>query len=251
VRGTTSVSELQDAVALGRRKRTQRSPGRAVAVQGRQLLRNAARQVREGATRAARRGPNRGLSLRKARCSRGAHRHGFVETGAARHASQVEPNLWRSPRVLDWWSCCADDAIANRTRGSMKRNRSSAPALKSRGRHGLFTTSARQSWGGWSRGRRHALRLVRSLVDAGEGRTSAPALVAGALGRQRRGALEHSTVANALVGARAWRVLGAYEGTPSRASAPGPAASAPPSTGRGAQSGALDFRGQQAATSGR
>ena len=158
--------------------------------------------------------PTADLSLRKLAAVEALARYGAVDA-ALLDSIAVEPNLWPTSAVLDWWSVLRRmPAIANRDARLKEAEQIVRARLNVQGTTMGFSTERTDSlWWLMVSGDVNALRLVLSLVDSGQWQDEVPRLVRGALGRQRRGAWD-TTVANA------WGVLAvekfsrAYEGTP-------------------------------------
>jgi uncharacterized protein YfaS (alpha-2-macroglobulin family) len=141
------------------------------------------------------------LTLRKLAALEALSRHGAVEPSLVSTLT-VEPNLWPTSGVLDWW------AVLRRVPGLPGRAARLAEAEQIlRGRVtvqgttlGFSTeTSDRLSWLMVS-GDVNAARLLLGLLEAGLWRDELPRLVRGAVGRQRRGHWDLTT-------ANAWGAL--------------------------------------------
>jgi uncharacterized protein YfaS (alpha-2-macroglobulin family) len=158
--------------------------------------------------------PTADLSLRKLAAVEALARHGATDA-ALLDSIAVEPNLWPTSAVLDWWSVLRRmPAIANRDARLKEAEQIVRARLNVQGTAMGFSTERTDNlWWLMVSGDVNALRLVLSLVDAGEWKDEVPRLLRGALGRQRRGAW-NTTVANAWGALAVEKFSRAYEGTP-------------------------------------
>jgi uncharacterized protein YfaS (alpha-2-macroglobulin family) len=154
------------------------------------------------------------LSIRKLQAVEALSRYGEAEVGLLGSIT-VEPNLWPTSAVLDWWS------LLSRMKDAPDRDRRLAEAaqivrarLTMQGTVMKFSTEASDGlWWLMVSPDVNAVRLILHLVGTGQWPQDVPRLMAGALGRQRRGAW-------GLTLANAWGVLAvekfsaAYEKTP-------------------------------------
>ena len=158
--------------------------------------------------------PTADLSLRKLQAIEALSRDGKAEVGLLGSVS-IEPNLWPTSAVLDWWS------LLSRMPGVPARDARLAEAeqivrarLNLQGTVMRFSTEANDGlWWLMASPDVNSVRLILHLVRTGQWKQEVPRLVGGALARQRRGAWD-LTLANA------WGVLAiekfsaAYEKTP-------------------------------------
>jgi uncharacterized protein YfaS (alpha-2-macroglobulin family) len=141
------------------------------------------------------------LSIRKVQAVEALSRYGKAEVGLLGSVT-IEPNLWPTSAVLDWWS------LLSRVPGVPERDRRLAEAeqivrarLTMQGTVMKFSTEATDGlWWLMVSPDVNAVRLMLHLVRTGLWRQDVPRLMGGALARQRRGAWD-LTLANA------WGVL--------------------------------------------
>lgn len=174
----------------------------------------ALRAFAEGRSRARAQVPSPDLTLRKLAALEALGRHGRArasDLGSVR----VEPELWPTSGVLDWWSLLRRlPDVPERARRLAESERVLRARLNLQGTvMGFSTERADALWWLMVSGDVNAVRLVLGLLEAGVWRDELPRLVRGALARQRHGAWD-LTVANA------WGVLAlerfsrAFEATP-------------------------------------
>jgi alpha-2-macroglobulin len=141
------------------------------------------------------------LAIRKIQAVEALSRYGKAEVGLLGSVT-VDPNLWPTSAVLDWWS------LLSRVPGVPARDRRLAEAeqivrarLTMQGSVMKFSTEATDGlWWLMVSPDVNAVRLMLHLVRTGQWRPDVPRLMNGALARQRRGAWD-LTLANA------WGVL--------------------------------------------
>ena len=164
----------------------------------------------------ARRGelPTADLSICKLAAVEALARYGLAEPALV-DSIAIEPNLWPTSAVLDWWS------ILRRVPAMPQREprlREAEQILRARltvqgTTIGFSTERADSLWWLMVTPDVNALRLVLALVDAGAWKDEVPRLMRGALGRQRRGAWD-TTTANAWGALAVAKFSRAYESTP-------------------------------------
>jgi hypothetical protein len=127
--------------------------------------------------------PTADLSLRKLAAVEALARHGAVDP-ALLDSIAVEPNLWPTSAVLDWWSVLRRmPAIANRDARLKEAEQIVRARLKVQGTAmGFSTERTDYLWWLMVSGDVNALRLVLSLVDAGEWKDEVPRSCAGRSG---------------------------------------------------------------------
>jgi len=158
--------------------------------------------------------PTADLSIRKVQAVEALSRHGKAEVGLLGSVT-VEPDLWPTSAVLDWWSLLSRMTDApDRTRRLAQAEQIVRARLTMQGTVSTFSTEARDGlWWLMVSPDVNAVRLILHLVRTGQWQPDVPRLMAGALARQRRGAW-------GLTLANAWGVLAvekfsaAYEKTP-------------------------------------
>jgi uncharacterized protein YfaS (alpha-2-macroglobulin family) len=145
--------------------------------------------------------PTADLSIRKLAALGALARYGKAEP---RHLDSVtiEPNLWPTSAVLDWWSLLDRvPGIANRERRRAEAEQIVRARLTFAGTTmGFATERADALWWLMVSADTNAVRLLLHLVEGGYWKDDVGRLVRGALARQKRGAWD-LTVANA------WGVL--------------------------------------------
>jgi alpha-2-macroglobulin len=145
--------------------------------------------------------PAADLPLRKLAAVEALSRYG-VASPHLLDSVTVEPNLWPTSAILDWWS------ILHRIPGMSKRDARRHEAeqiIKARlnvqgTTMGFSSDASDMLWWLMRSPDQNAVRLVLHLLATGEWRDELPRLMRGAIGRQRHGAWD-LTVANA------WGVL--------------------------------------------
>ena len=157
--------------------------------------------------------PTADLSIRKLQAVEALSRYGKAEVGLLGSIT-IEPDLWPSSAVLDWWS------VLSRMPRAPDRDRRSAEAeqimhgrLTMQGTVLKFSTEATDNlWRLMVSPDVNAVRLVLHLSRTGQWPQEVPRLMAGALARQRRGAWD-LTLANAWGVLAAEKFSAAYEKT--------------------------------------
>jgi len=141
------------------------------------------------------------LSIRKLAAVEALSREGTAEVGLLASIT-IEPNLWPTSAVLDWWSLLSRvPAIPDRDRRLAEAEQIVRARLTTQGTVLKFSTEGNDAlWWLMVSPDVNAVRLVLHLVRTGQWTQDVPRLMAGTLGRQRRGAWD-LTVANA------WGVL--------------------------------------------
>jgi uncharacterized protein YfaS (alpha-2-macroglobulin family) len=141
------------------------------------------------------------LILRKLAAIEALARHGAADA-ALLSSIRIEPNLWPTSAVLDWWSILHRLRTApNRAVRLQEAERIALARLNLQGTVLTFSTeSADHQWWLMRSADTNAVRLLDHVVETGVWTADVPRLVRGALGRQRRGAWDLTT-------ANAWGVL--------------------------------------------
>jgi hypothetical protein len=141
------------------------------------------------------------LTLRKLAAIEALARHGTAEA-ALLSSIRIEPNLWPTSAVLDWWSILHRvPDIPQRAARLLEAERIARARLNLQGTiMTLSTETADHQWWLMRSGDVNAVRLVDHVVEIGAWTSDVPRLVRGALERQRRGAWDLTT-------ANAWGVL--------------------------------------------
>jgi uncharacterized protein YfaS (alpha-2-macroglobulin family) len=164
----------------------------------------------------ARRGalPSADLSIRKLAAVEALARHGAVEPRLV-DSIPVEPALWPTSAVLDWWSVLRRvPALTGREARLREVEQILRARLNVQGTTMGFSTERSDGlWWLMVSPDVNAVRLVLDLVDAGQWKDEVPGLLRGALARQRRGAWD-TTVANAWGALAVERFSRAWEATP-------------------------------------
>jgi hypothetical protein len=164
----------------------------------------------------ARRGalPTADLTIRKLAAVEALARHGVADP-ALLDSIAVEPNLWPTSAVLDWWSVLRRmPAVTNREARLTEAEQIIRARLNLQGTTMGFSTDRSDNlWWLMVSPDVNAVRLLLALVDTGQWKDEVPRLLRGALGRQRRGAWD-TTVANAWGSLAVEKFSRAYEGTP-------------------------------------
>ena len=145
--------------------------------------------------------PSPDLTLRKLAALEALARYGRAEP-ALLASLRVEPNLWPTSAVLDWWSILRRvDGIADRAARLAEAERVLRARLNLQGTTMGFSTERSDAlWWLMVSSDSNAVRLILALLDADKWRDDLPRLVGGALARQQRGAWDLTT-------ANAWGVL--------------------------------------------
>jgi alpha-2-macroglobulin len=128
------------------------------------------------------------LPLRKLAALEALARHGKAAPALASSIA-VEPNLWPTSAVLDWWSVLERvPAMPQRARRLSEAEAVLRARLNVQGTTmGFSTGSSDRLWWLMVSNDVNAVRLVLHLVESGRWRDEIPRLVRGALARQRRG----------------------------------------------------------------
>lgn len=158
--------------------------------------------------------PTADLSIRKLSAVEALARNGATDP-ALLDSIAVEPNLWPTSAVLDWWSAVRRmPAVPNRDARLREAEQIVRSRLNVQGTTmGFSTAKTDDLWWLMVSSDVNALRLVLSLVDSGQWKDEVPRLMRGALGRQKKGAWD-TTVANAWGALAVEKFSRAYEKTP-------------------------------------
>jgi uncharacterized protein YfaS (alpha-2-macroglobulin family) len=158
--------------------------------------------------------PTADLSMRKLAAVDALARHG-VAAPSLLDSIPIEPNLWPTSAVLDWWSALRRmPAVPDRELRLREAEQIVRARLTAQGTVMGFSTERSDGlWWLMVSPDVNAVRLVADLVEAGQWKDEVPRLVQGALGRQRRGAWD-LTVANAWGALAVEKFSRAYESTP-------------------------------------
>jgi uncharacterized protein YfaS (alpha-2-macroglobulin family) len=154
------------------------------------------------------------LSMRKLQAVEALSRYGRAEVGLLGSIT-VEPSLWPTSAVLDWWSLLSRMTDApDRARRLAEAQQIVRTRLTMQGTVMKFSSEATDDlWWLMVSPDVNAVRLVLQLVRTGQWPQEVPRLMAGALGRQRRGAWD-LTLANAWGVLAVEKFAAAYEKTP-------------------------------------
>src|SRR5262249_12023910 len=141
------------------------------------------------------------LSIRKLQAVEALSRYGQLEVGLLASIA-VQPNLWPTSAVLDWWSVLTRMAtVTDRARRLAEAEQIVRSRLNMQGTVMRFSTEQTDDlWWLMISPDVNAVRLVLLLTRTGQWQQDVPRLMSGALARQRRGSWG-LTVANA------WGVL--------------------------------------------
>jgi uncharacterized protein YfaS (alpha-2-macroglobulin family) len=158
--------------------------------------------------------PTADLSIRKLAALEALSRYGEVEPRLLGSIT-IEPNLWPTSAVLDWWS------LLNRVPGIPDRQarlREAEQIVRSRlnlqgTTMGFSTEHSDDLWWLMVGADTNAVRLVLLLLETGGWPEDLPRLARGAIGRQRRGAWS-LTVTNAWGALAVEKFSRAFESTP-------------------------------------
>ena len=158
--------------------------------------------------------PTADLSIRKLAALEALSRHGKADP-ALLSSLTVEPNLWPTSAVLDWWN------VLHRVAGVPTREarlREAEQIVRARLNlqgtvTGFSTERADQLWWLMVSADVNALRLILHLLEANQWPQDLPRLTRGAIARQRRGAWD-LTVANAWGALAVEKFAGALERIP-------------------------------------
>jgi hypothetical protein len=158
--------------------------------------------------------PTADLSIRKLAALEALSRHGKAEAGLLGGIT-IEPTLWPTSAVLDWWNLLHRVAgIPDRRRRLEEAEQIVRARLNFQGTiMGFSTERADALWWLMVSGDVNALRLVLHLLESGRWREDVPRLARGAIGRQRHGAWD-LTVANAWGALAVEKFSRAFESTP-------------------------------------
>jgi uncharacterized protein YfaS (alpha-2-macroglobulin family) len=154
------------------------------------------------------------LSIRKLQAVEALARYGKAEVGLLATIA-VQPNLWPTSAVLDWWSVLSRmTSVPDRARRLAEAEQIMRSRLNMQGTVMKFSTEATDSlWWLMVSPDVNGVRLILLLTRTGQWQQDVPRLMNGALARQRRGAW-------GLTLANAWGVLAVekfsavYEKTP-------------------------------------
>ena len=157
--------------------------------------------------------PSPDLTLRKLAAMEALSRYGAAQADMV-STIRVEPNLWPTSGLLDWWSLLRRLDVPDRQRRRDEAERIVRARLTLGGTTLGFSTERtdRFSWLMVTPDT-NAVRLVLSILDAPAWRSDVPRIVRAALARQHRGAWDLTT-------SNAWGVLAlekfsaAFEGDP-------------------------------------
>jgi hypothetical protein len=158
--------------------------------------------------------PTVDLSLRKLAALEALSRHGKADP-ALLGSVTIEPNLWPTSAVIDWWSLLSRvPAIPQRA----ARLREAEQILRARinvqgAALGFSTERSDGLWWLMVSPDVNAVRLVLHLIDSGQWKDEVPRLLRGALARQKSGHWD-LTVANAWGSLAVEKFSRAYEATP-------------------------------------
>jgi hypothetical protein len=141
------------------------------------------------------------LSIRKLQAVEALSRYGKADVGLLASIT-VQPNLWPTSAVLDWWSVLSRmTSVPDRARRLAEAEQIVRSRLNMQGTVMRFSTEATDSlWWLMVSPDVNAVRLVLLLTRTGQWQQDVPRLMSGALARQRRGAW-------GLTLANAWGVL--------------------------------------------
>ncbi|MBI3325682.1 MAG: alpha-2-macroglobulin [Nitrospinae bacterium] len=158
--------------------------------------------------------PTVDLSLRKLAALEALARHGKADP-ALLGSVTIEPNLWPTSAVLDWWSLLDRvPGIARRQARLQEAEHIMRARLNLQGTMLGFSTERSDSlWWLMVSTDSNALRLLLNLLEAGRWKEDLPRLLHAALARQRRGAWD-LTVANAWGALAVEKFSQAFERTP-------------------------------------
>lgn len=154
------------------------------------------------------------LTLRKLAAMEALARHGAMTPELASSIA-IEPNLWPTSGVLDWWSVLArTPALAQRAARLTEAERIVRARLNVQGTTITFSTEKSDGlWWLMLSADVNAVRLVELLLATGSWTNDVPRIVRGAVGRQRRGAWD-LTLANAWGVVALERFSRTFEATP-------------------------------------
>ena len=154
------------------------------------------------------------LSLRKIASLEALARYGEFDPNLLSSVT-IEPNLWPTSTVLDWWSILQRTPnIADREKRLNETEQIVRSRLNVQGTTlGFSTERADNLWWLMAGPDTNAVRLILHLLQTGQWHDDLPQLIRGALLRQRRGAWE-STVTNAWGTLAVEKFSRAFEATP-------------------------------------
>jgi uncharacterized protein YfaS (alpha-2-macroglobulin family) len=154
------------------------------------------------------------LSIRKLQAVEALARYGKAEVGLLGSVT-IEPNLWPSSAVLDWWSLLSRmPGVPDRDRRLAEAEQIMRARLTMQGTVLKFSTEASDGlWWLMVSPDVNAVRLILHLVRTSQWQPDVPRLMGGALARQRRGAWG-LTLANAWGALAVEKFSAAYEKTP-------------------------------------
>ncbi len=158
--------------------------------------------------------PTVDLSLRKLAALEALSRYGKADPTLLASIA-IEPNLWPTSAVLDWWSLLQRaPAIPDREARLHEAEQIVRSRLDLRGTTLGFSTERSDGlWWLMVSPDINAVRLILQLLEAGLWQEDLPRLMRGALARQQRGAWD-LTVANAWGTLAVTKFSRAFEGTP-------------------------------------
>ena len=158
--------------------------------------------------------PTVDLSLRKLAALEALSRHGKADP-ALLGSVAIEPTLWPTSAVLDWWSLLwRVPALPQRAARLREAEQILRARLTVQGTTLGFSTERSDAlWWLMVSGDVNATRLVLQLLDTGQWKDEVPRLLRGALARQKQGRWD-LTVANAWGALAVEKFSRAYETTP-------------------------------------
>ena len=140
------------------------------------------------------------LTLRKLAAIEALSRYGAAKADMV-STIRVEPNLWPTSAVLDWWSVLRRLDVPDRARRRDEAERIIRARLTLGGTTLSFSTERSDNlWWLMLSPDTNALRLILTIVDADAWKSDVPRLVRAAIARQRRGVWDLTT-------SNAWGVL--------------------------------------------
>ena len=158
--------------------------------------------------------PTADLSIRKLAALEALSRYGKAEPALLASVT-IEPNLWPTSAVLDWWNLLHRLAgIPNRQARHQEAEQIVRARLNLQGTVlGFSAERADHLWWLMVSADVNALRLILHLLEAGQWPQDLPRLVRGAIARQRRGAWD-LTLANAWGALAVEKFANAFERIP-------------------------------------
>jgi uncharacterized protein YfaS (alpha-2-macroglobulin family) len=154
------------------------------------------------------------LSLRKLAAVEALSRYTTVSP-ALLGSIAIEPNLWPTSTLLDWWSVLHRvPGIRNRESALLQAEQIVRARLNLQGRSMGFSTEGSDGlWWLMNSADTNAVRLILLLLELGQWREDLPRLLTGTLARQQRGAWD-LTVANAWGALAVEKFSQTFENTP-------------------------------------